>query len=194
MNILDHVCFQMKQGEKVAVVGPSGSGKTTFLHTLCGIDRPDFGIIQIQDEELSEMSDDALSLFRRKYFGMIFQDFQLLESLNVKENILLPLILAGRGEGEQKRCLQQVTSAVGIEKLLDKGITEISGGQKQRVAIARAFIHRPALIFADEPTGSVVLVQHYPKEMPVMRFSLSMRISDIADRHSVRFSSRVSVS
>lgn len=155
LNILDHVCFQMKQGEKVAVVGPSGSGKTTFLHTLCGIDRPDFGIIQIQDEELSEMSDDAFSLFRRKYFGMIFQDFQLLESLNVKENILLPLILAGRGEGEQKRCLQQVTSAVGIEKLLDKGITEISGGQKQRVAIARAFIHRPALIFADEPTGNL---------------------------------------
>lgn len=155
LHILDHVCFQMKPGEKVAVVGPSGSGKTTFLNTLCGIDRPDFGSIQIQNEELSEMSDDALSLFRRKHFGMIFQDFQLLESLNVKENILLPLILEGREEEEQRRCLQQIASAVGIEKLLDKGITEISGGQKQRVAIARAFIHRPDLIFADELTGNL---------------------------------------
>ncbi len=155
LNVLDHVCFQMKQGEKVAVVGPSGSGKTTFLHALCGIDKPDSGMIQIKDNILSEMSDDELSLFRRKHFGMIFQDFQLLESLNIRENILLPLILDGRDEGEQKRCLQQVASAVGIEKLLDKGITEISGGQKQRVAIARAFIHQPEIIFADEPTGNL---------------------------------------
>lgn len=155
LNVLDHVCFQMKSGEKVAVVGPSGSGKTTFLHTLCGIDRPDFGLVQIQDKELSEMSDDELSLFRRKHFGMIFQDFQLLESLSIRENILLPLILDGRDEEEQKRCLQQVASAVGIEGLLEKGITEVSGGQKQRAAIARAFIHQPNIIFADEPTGNL---------------------------------------
>ena len=153
--VLKHVSLQVELGEMVAVVGSSGSGKTTLLHGLSGIDALDAGSVQFQGMELSGMSEDGLSVLRREHFGMVFQDFQLLESLDVRENILLPLILGKKGEGTQKGRLMEIAAAVGIDGLLDKGIMEISGGQKQRVAIARAFIHNPKLVFADEPTGNL---------------------------------------
>ena len=136
MRILQNVNLQVMKGEMVAIMGPSGSGKTTLLHVLTGVDTPDDGEIVIGGETFSQLTEEEKAFFRRKHMGMIFQDFQLLESLTVKENILLPLML-------------------GIEKLADKGITEISGGQKQRVAIGRALINEPDIIFGDEPTGSL---------------------------------------
>lgn len=155
LSVLSHVSFQMNTGEMTAVMGPSGSGKTTLLQELCGIDIPDSGFVKIRDTELTGMSDGELALFRRRRMGMIFQDFQLLESLNVKENILLPLILDKEDEESQERALRDIVTALDMERLLSKRITEISGGQKQRTAIARAFIRRPELVFADEPTGNL---------------------------------------
>ena len=136
-------------------MGPSGSGKTTLLHNLCGIDTPDSGEIIVNGRELASFSGEELAVFRRRQFGMVFQDFQLLESLSVEENILLPMILDRRSKEEQEQRLWKMLALTGIGELADRRITELSGGQKQRVAIARALIQEPCLIFADEPTGNL---------------------------------------
>ena len=153
--VLKDITLQIRKGEMVAIMGPSGSGKTTLLHILSGIDRPDSGEIRINGQDLRSFSPGGLALFRRRRVGMVFQDFQLLESLSVEENILLPLILDKRTPQEQSARLQEALSLAGIGELAGRGITELSGGQKQRVAIARALIQRPPLIFADEPTGNL---------------------------------------
>ena len=137
MRILQNVNLQVMKGEMVAIMGPSGSGKTTLLHVL------------------TQLTEEEKAFFRRKHMGMIFQDFQLLESLTVKENILLPLILERKEADIQQERFSRIADVLGIEKLADKGITEISGGQKQRVAIGRALINEPDIIFGDEPTGSL---------------------------------------
>lgn len=152
---LQDISLQIRKGEMVAIMGPSGSGKTTLLHILSGIDRPDSGEIRILGQDLNSLSPGELALFRRRRLGMVFQDFQLLESLSVAENILLPLILDKQNSQEQDARLQEALSLAGIEELAGRGITELSGGQKQRVAIARALIQAPSLIFADEPTGNL---------------------------------------
>lgn len=155
MRILQNVNLQVMKGEMVAIMGPSGSGKTTLLHVLTGVDTPDDGEIVIGGETFSQLTEEEKAFFRRKHMGMIFQDFQLLESLTVKENILLPLILERKEADIQQERFSRITDVLGIEKLADKGITEISGGQKQRVAIGRALINEPDIIFGDEPTGSL---------------------------------------
>lgn len=155
MRILQNVNLQVMIGEMVAIMGPSGSGKTTLLHVLTGVDTPDDGEIVIGGETFSQLTEEEKAFFRRKHMGMIFQDFQLLESLTVKENILLPLILERKEADIQQERFSRITDVLGIEKLADKGITEISGGQKQRVAIGRALINEPDIIFGDEPTGSL---------------------------------------
>lgn len=155
MRILQNVNLQVMKGEMVAIMGPSGSGKTTLLHVLTGVDTPDDGEIVIGGETFSQLTEEEKAFFRRKHMGMIFQDFQLLESLTVKENILLPLILERKEADIQQECFSRIADVLGIEKLVDKGITEISGGQKQRVAIGRALINEPDIIFGDEPTGSL---------------------------------------
>lgn len=155
MRILQNVNLQVMKGEMVAIMGPSGSGKTTLLHVLTGVDTPDDGEIVIGGETFSELTEEEKAFFRRKHMGMIFQDFQLLESLTVKENILLPLILERKEADIQQERFSRIAYVLGIEKLSDKGITEISGGQKQRVAIGRALINEPDIIFGDEPTGSL---------------------------------------
>ena len=155
MRILQNVNLQVMKGEMVAIMGPSGSGKTTLLHVLTGVDTPDDGEIVIGGETFSELTEEEKAFFRRKHMGMIFQDFQLLESLTVKENILLPLILERKEANIQQERFSRIAYVLGIEKLADKGITEISGGQKQRVAIGRALINEPDIIFGDEPTGSL---------------------------------------
>ena len=155
MRILQNVNLQVMKGEMVAIMGPSGSGKTTLLHVLTGVDTPDDGEIVIGGETFSQLTEEEKAFFRRKHMGMIFQDFQLLESLTVKENILLPLILERKEADIQQERFSRIADVLGIEKLGDKGITEISGGQKQRVAIGRALINEPDIIFGDEPTGSL---------------------------------------
>lgn len=155
MRILQNVNLQVMKGEMVAIMGPSGSGKTTLLHVLTGVDTPDDGEIVIGGETFSQLTEEEKAFFRRKHMGMIFQDFQLLESLTVKENILLPLILERKEADIQQERFSRIADVLSIEKLADKGITEISGGQKQRVAIGRALINKPDIIFGDEPTGSL---------------------------------------
>ena len=155
MRILQNVNLQVMKGEMVAIMGPSGSGKTTLLHVLTGVDTPDDGEIVIGGETFSQLTEEEKAFFRRKHMGMIFQDFQLLESLTVKENILLPLILERKEADIQQERFSRIADVLGIEKLADKGITEISGGQKQRVAIARAVVKESEIILADEPTGAL---------------------------------------
>ena len=147
MRILQNVNLQIMKGEMVAIMGPSGSGKTTLLHVLTGVDTPDDGETVIGGETFSQLTEEEKAFFRRKHMGMIFQDFQLLESLTVKENILLPLILERKEANIQQERFSRIADVLGIEKLADKGITEISGGQKQRV--------EPDIIFGDEPTVSL---------------------------------------
>ena len=187
---LDGVTLSIEQGEFVAIVGTSGSGKSTLLNMMGGLDVPTFGSVQIRDKELAELNDERLTIFRRRNIGFIFQNYNLVPVLNVYENIVLPVELDG--DTMDKKFMDEVVRLLALENKLNNMPGNLSGGQQQRVAIARALISKPAIVLADEPTGSVKLVQHYPKEIPVILFSLSMRISEIADRHSVRFSSRVS--
>ena len=142
--------------------------------------------------DISKFNDEKMSRIRRQNIGFVFQFYNLIPNLNVAENIMLPLLLDGKKMRDYKKPLKDILEVVGLSDKRGHTPRELSGGQQQRVAIARALIGNPEILFADEPTGSVKLVQHYPKEIPVILFSLSMRISEITDRHSVRFSSRVS--
>lgn len=155
IEVLKNVDLQIVKGEMAAIMGPSGSGKTTLLHVLTGVDVPDSGDVEIGGEDFTGLTQEEAAYFRRTHMGMIFQDFQLLESLSVKENILLPLILNKREAAEQGEAMGKVMGELDITELSDKGIEELSGGQKQRVAIARALINEPEIIFGDEPTGSL---------------------------------------
>lgn len=192
VKALDGVDFSVENGEFVAIVGTSGSGKSTLLHMIGGLDRPTAGYVEVAGKDIFSLKDDALTIFRRRKIGFIFQSFNLVPVLNVYENIALPVELDGKQVDESY--MEKIIHTLGLEERVDSRPNQLSGGQQQRVAIARALASKPAIILADEPTGSVKLVQHYPKEIPVILFSLSMRISDMTDRHSVRFSSRVSVS
>ena len=194
VQALANMNFTVENGEYVAIMGESGSGKTTLLNILAALDKPTGGEVLLGGRSIVEIKDKELSAFRRDNLGFVFQDFNLLDNFSIKDNILLPLVLQGKAVSEMEQRIAPIAERLGITELLSKYPYEVSGGQKQRTAVARAIITNPQLILADEPTGSVDLVQHYPKEIPVILFSLSMRISDIAERHSVRFSSRVSVS
>ncbi|MGC7870202.1 ABC transporter ATP-binding protein [Desulfosporosinus sp. SYSU MS00001] len=153
--ILKGLNLQVKQGEMVAVMGPSGSGKTTFLNIISGVDCSDQGSVWIDGQYLAEMNKAEIALFRRRSLGMVFQDFNLIESLSVKENILLPMILEKKPAEEQEEQVEKILTILGIEDIRDQSITEISGGERQRTAIGRALINNPALILADEPTGNL---------------------------------------
>ncbi len=192
VNAVNDVSFYVDKGEFIGVMGSSGSGKTTILNLMSTIDTLSQGHILYDKVDIVNMKEDELSEFRKKNLGFVFQDYNLLDTLNVRENILLPMALCGNSKSEIENRIMELANSLNITDILYKFPYEISGGQKQRAACARALVNFPKLILADEPTGSVKLVQHYPKEIPVILFSLSMRISEITDRHSVRFSSRVS--
>ena len=191
VKAVNQVDIQIEQGEFVAIVGKSGSGKSTLLHMLGGLDTPTKGSVTLAGKDLYRMNEDALAVFRRRKIGFVFQAFNLVSSVNVWENIVLPLGLDGRKVDEAY--VNDIIATLGIENRIYNLPNQLSGGQQQRVAIARALVNRPEIIFADEPTGSVKFVQHYPKIIPVMFRSLSILISFITERHNVRFSSRVRV-
>lgn len=194
VKALSDVNFSVEKGEYVAIMGESGSGKTTLLNILASLDKPTNGEILLNGKNTVQIKDKELSAFRRDNLGFVFQDFNLLDTFTIRDNIFLPLVLSGKKYNEMEERAKPLSKRLGIEQLLDKYPYEVSGGQKQRAAVARALITNPQIILADEPTGSVTLVQHYPKTTPVIFWSLSILISLMTERQSVRFSSRVKFS
>ncbi|MCT4618419.1 MAG: ABC transporter ATP-binding protein [Marinisporobacter sp.] len=152
---LDDISLNIKEGEFVGIMGPSGAGKTTLLNVISTIDSPTGGSIHIDGDNIIKMNEDQLSSFRRDKLGFIFQDFNLLDTLTVKENIVLPLALSRVNTHEIEEKVNEVANTLGITDILSKYPYEVSGGQKQRTAAARAIIHHPKLILADEPTGAL---------------------------------------
>ena len=152
---LHDINFSVDKGEFVAIMGPSGSGKTTLLNVISSIDSISDGTVDISGNEINQLSNKKLAQFRKKELGFIFQDYSVLPTLTVKENIMLPLSVQKMKKDEMEKNYQDVTEALGIYDLSDKYPSEISGGQQQRTAAARAFVHRPSIIFADEPTGAL---------------------------------------
>lgn len=155
VEALTNVNFTVEEGEYVAIMGESGSGKTTLLNMLAAIDRPTSGKIILAGDELSKIKDSKLSEFRRDHLGFVFQDFNLLDTFSLEDNIYLPLVLSGVDYKEMRKRLEPIAEKLGIASLLKKYPYEVSGGQKQRAAVARAMITNPKLILADEPTGAL---------------------------------------
>ncbi len=153
VQVLEDLNLHLAAGERVAVMGASGSGKTTLLHLAAGMDTPDAGEVLIDGKSLSSLREPERSRFRARYIGLVFQDFNLIDSLTVHENIELPLWLNGLRDKSER--IGELTEELGISALVDRLPEKLSGGEKQRVAIARALVHRPALLLADEPTGSL---------------------------------------
>ena len=152
---LSDINFSIEKGEFVAIMGPSGSGKSTLLNVVSTIDHPNSGSVSIDGKDPHKMNDDELAHFRRSTLGFVFQDFNLIHTLTVGENIILPLTLEGIHVPEIKKRTEEVAKMLGIEQLLSKRIFEISGGQAQRTAVARAVVTNPSLLLADEPTGNL---------------------------------------
>ena len=155
VEALRDVNFTVEAGEYVAIMGESGSGKTTLLNLLAALDRPTGGSVVLDGVELGQIRDAAISAFRRDQLGFVFQEFNLLDTFSLEDNILLPLVLARRPYPEMRSRLDAVAAQLGIGELLKKYPYEVSGGQKQRAAVARAMITGPKLILADEPTGAL---------------------------------------
>lgn len=152
---LENIELEIKEGEFVGIMGPSGSGKTTLLNTIATIDEPTTGEILIAGKNPNQLSRNELAKFRRRELGFVFQEFNLLNTLTVKENIVLPLTLDHKKVKEMEEKLERIASKLGIREILNNRTYEISGGQAQRAAVARAMIHEPKLLLADEPTGNL---------------------------------------
>lgn len=153
VKALSDVSFELQKGDLVAVVGDSGSGKSTLLHLLAGVDKPTSGDIYIQDKNITKLGREELTIFRRRNIGVIYQFFNLIPTINVRKNILLPLLLDEKREDE--KYFDEIISTLGIGDKLERYPRQLSGGEQQRVAIARSLIARPAIILADEPTGNL---------------------------------------
>lgn len=155
VQALKDVSFSVEKGEFIAVMGESGSGKTTLLNILAALDRPGSGDVLLEGKSLSGIAEKELAAFRRDNLGFVFQDFNLLDTFSVRDNILLPLVLKRTGIKRMQERLAAVAGQLGLTELLDKYPYELSGGQKQRTAVGRAIITSPALLLADEPTGAL---------------------------------------
>ena len=153
VHALSNVNFELEKGDLVAIIGDSGSGKSTLLHLLAGVDTPTSGDIFIQDKNITKFNKDEMTVFRRRNIGVVYQFFNLIPNINVRKNILLPLLLDNKKADE--KYLKEILSILGIEGKLDRYPKQLSGGEQQRVAIARSLITRPAIILADEPTGNL---------------------------------------
>lgn len=155
VEALHNVNFSVEQGEYVAIMGESGSGKTTLLNILAALDTPTGGKVYLKGRNLSGVKEREIAAFRRQNLGFVFQDFHLLDTFSLKDNIFLPLVLSGKTYEEMERRLTPVAERLGITEILNKFPYEVSGGQKQRAAVARALVTKPQLILADEPTGAL---------------------------------------
>lgn len=155
VKALENVNFSVEAGEYVAIMGESGSGKTTLLNILASLDRPTKGSIMLDGMELTSVKEGEMAAFRRKNLGFVFQEFNLLDTFSIKDNILLPLVLDKQDVKEMMEKVEKVASSLGISDILEKYPYEVSGGQKQRAAAARAIITEPKLLLADEPTGAL---------------------------------------
>ena len=155
VEALKNVNFTVEPGEYVAIMGESGSGKTTLLNILAALDRPTAGSVVLDGQDLAAVGDAAASAFRREHLGFVFQEFNLLDTFTLEDNIYLPLVLAGMPYLEMNQRLRTIARQLGIADLLKKYPYEVSGGQKQRAAVARAIITQPKLLLADEPTGAL---------------------------------------
>jgi putative ABC transport system ATP-binding protein len=155
IQALSNVNFSVERGEYVSIMGESGSGKTTLLNVLATLDKPTSGKVLLNGKDISKIREKEVSAFRRDNLGFVFQDFNLLDTFTLQDNIFLPLVLAGKPYEEMYSKLQPIAQKLGIEKILKKYPYEVSGGQKQRCAVARALITNPMLVLADEPTGAL---------------------------------------
>lgn len=153
VTALDDVSLSVEKGEFVAIIGASGSGKSTLLHMLGGVDRPDGGKIWIEGTDIATLNEKQCSIFRRRKVGLVYQFYNLIPSIDVRQNILLPMLLDGQKPDEKR--FEELTEILGLKDRLTHLPSQLSGGQQQRVAIARALIYRPALLLADEPTGNL---------------------------------------
>ena len=155
VEALRNVSFTVEQGEYTAIMGESGSGKTTLLNILAALDKPTGGTVLLDGKDLTQIKESQIAAFRRDNLGFVFQDFNLLDTFSLEDNIYLPLVLTGTPYAEMQRRLAPIAQQLGITELLQKFPYEVSGGQKQRAAVARALITNPRLILADEPTGAL---------------------------------------
>ena len=155
VEALRNVNFTVEKGEYVAIMGESGSGKTTLLNILAALDKPTSGTVRLEGQELTAIRESSMAAFRRDNLGFVFQDFNLLDTFTLEDNIFLPLVLAGKNHGEMRRRLDPIARQLGIQTLLKKYPYEVSGGQKQRAAVARALITHPRILLAAEPTGAL---------------------------------------
>ena len=188
---LDNVSFSVEKGEFVSIVGASGSGKSTLLHLLGGVDRPTSGKVLINDTDIFKMNDDELAIFRRRQVGLIYQFYNLIPILNVRENITLPLELDSKKVSDIE--VDNLIKMLGLERRSKHLPNELSGGQQQRTSIARALITRPAIVLADEPTGNldskaseeiVSLLKKSNKEMKqtIIMITHNLELAKVADR------------
>ena len=155
VQALSNVSFSVEQGEYVAIMGESGSGKTTLLNILAALDKPTYGKVVLEGKDLSTVREKDVATFRRDNLGFVFQEFNLLDTFSLEDNIFLPLVLAGKSYEEMSERLRPIAETLGITSLLKKYPYEVSGGQKQRAAVARALIIHPRIVLADEPTGAL---------------------------------------
>lgn len=181
---VDRVSFEVEQGEFIGVMGASGSGKTTLLNALATIDRVTAGHIYYEDTDITELSEDALSEFRKKNLGFVFQEYNLLDTLTIEENIILALTLQNKGKNKiQKEC-DRMLKLLDIEEIRDKFPYQVSGGQKQRCACARAMVNHPRLLLADEPTGALdsrsaqILLETFTRLNQTMKATILMVTHD----------------
>lgn len=188
---LDNVCFSVEKGEFVSIVGASGSGKSTLLHLLGGVDRPTSGKVLINDTDIFKMNDDELAIFRRRQVGLIYQFYNLIPILNVRENITLPLELDNKRVNDEE--VDNLIKMLGLDKRSKHLPNELSGGEQQRTSIGRALISRPAIVLADEPTGNldtkaseeiVSLLKKSNKEMKqtIIMITHNLELAKVADK------------
>ena len=174
LQVLRGISLEVKQGEVVSIVGPSGAGKTTLLQIMGTLDRPDTGTVRIDGTPVQQMKEGELAAFRNRHIGFVFQFHQLLPEFTALENVLIPALIAHRGQREAREAAMEILSLLGLSGRAGHKPNELSGGEKQRVAVARALINRPSVILADEPSGS--LDTQHKEELHRLFFDLRDRL------------------